>query len=48
MSVLFSILELNEVTFVFLTIASAIIFSQFGSYLISLFRPSLMYSNSVS
>lgn len=33
MSVLFSILELNEIAFTFLTIASVIIFFQFGSYI---------------
>ena len=46
MSMLLSILELNEVAFMFLTIASAIASSQFGSYIISLFRASFIYSNS--
>lgn len=46
MSVLLSILELNEVAFMFLTVASAITSSQFGSYIISLFRTSFIYSNS--
>lgn len=48
MSVLFSILELNEIAFMFLTIASTIISFQIGSYIISLFRTSFIYSNSIS
>lgn len=36
MSVLFSILELNEVVFMFLTLAIIITFSQFCSYITSL------------
>lgn len=43
MSELFSVLELNEVAYMFLTLASTIIFHQFGSFITSPF----IYSNSI-